>query len=135
MLTGTTLRVRWQLIGWAVCWSSVCVEAMLPAHWHCSQISTVSSIKHNRKVNASGYIEDFAVAVFSSLWQYEHRVFLSLGTLHKWITMLRLEVLTGISVLEEWKRPPGRRRITGMRTVLDNFESHYVTLTEGVNVA
>jgi len=104
---------------------------MLPAHWHCSQISTVSSIKHNRKVNASGYIEDFAVAVFSSLWAQSLSFFGHIAQMN-----YNAEARSSYWNIRTGRMEEnGRRRITGMRTVLDNFESHYVTLTEGVNVA
>jgi len=36
---------------------------------------------------------------------------------------------------EDWKRLAGRPRITWMKTVLNNLESHNLTLTEAVNMA
>jgi len=36
---------------------------------------------------------------------------------------------------EDWTRPPGRPRITWMKTVLNDIESHNLTLTEAVNMA
>jgi len=36
---------------------------------------------------------------------------------------------------EDWKRPPGRPEITWMKTVLNDLESHSLTLTEAVNMA
>ena len=36
---------------------------------------------------------------------------------------------------EDWKRLPGRPRITWMKTVLNDLESHNLTLTEAVNMA
>ena len=34
--------------------------------------------------------------------------------------------------MEDWKKPPGRPRITWMKTVLDDFNTHKLTLTEAV---
>jgi len=34
---------------------------------------------------------------------------------------------------EDWKKPPGRPRITWMKTVLNNLECHNLILTEAVN--
>jgi len=39
------------------------------------------------------------------------------------------------SQLEEWKRPPGRSRVTLAKTFLDDVKSYNLTLTEAVNVA
>jgi len=36
---------------------------------------------------------------------------------------------------EDWKRLPGHPRITWMKTVLNDLESHNLTLTETVNMA
>jgi len=36
---------------------------------------------------------------------------------------------------EDWKRLPGRPRITWMNTILYDLESHNLTLTEAVNMA
>jgi len=36
---------------------------------------------------------------------------------------------------EDWKRPGGRPRITWMKTVLNDLESHNLTLTEAVSMA
>jgi len=44
------------------------------------------------------------------------------------------KILTVLSS-EDWKRPPGRPRITWMKTVLNDFESHSLTFTEAVSMA
>jgi len=36
---------------------------------------------------------------------------------------------------KDWKRLPGRPQITWMKTVLNDLESHNLTLTEAVNMA
>jgi len=36
---------------------------------------------------------------------------------------------------EDWRRLPGRPRITWMKTFLNNLESHNLTLTKAVNTA
>jgi len=36
---------------------------------------------------------------------------------------------------EDWKRPPGCPRIIRMKTVLNDLESHNLTLTEAVSMA
>jgi len=45
-----------------------------------------------------------------------------------------IKILTA-STLEDWKRPPGRPRITWIKTVVDDLMSHNLTLTEAVNTA
>ena len=49
--------------------------------------------------------------------------------------LCKICVCVNLLSLENWKRPPGRPRITWMKTVLDDLKSHNLTLTEPVMLA